>query len=128
MRLVIRPLSDPTNEIDVTRPLVKAIAEELWRHYGGNDVLNWIEAQGHVETLFVRGSPVRVVRLADLTSVLLSVPHPTSGRPATPRATLDRARRSQMRRARRRGGVGDAVTTEPEGAVDASDAGSRSCA
>jgi hypothetical protein len=48
MRIIVRPLSDPHREVDVTERLVAAIAEELWRLYGGNDRLNWLEAERHL--------------------------------------------------------------------------------
>lgn len=51
MRLVIRPVHDRLREHDVTRRLVSAIAEELWSLYGGNEHLNWIEAEHHLQRL-----------------------------------------------------------------------------
>lgn len=48
MRITLRPPPDPQREVDVTQRLVAAIAEELWRLYGGNDELNWIEAEAHL--------------------------------------------------------------------------------
>jgi hypothetical protein len=48
MKLVIRPLEEPHRELDVTHLLVSAIAEELWRLYGGNEELNWLEAELHL--------------------------------------------------------------------------------
>ncbi len=51
MRILIRPMLDPRREIDLTEVLVSAIAEELWRHYGGNEQLNWIEAEMHLDNL-----------------------------------------------------------------------------
>lgn len=58
MRLTIRPMMDPRTEIDARHLLVKAIAEELWRRYQGNEVLNWMEAEWHVEGLFERARSV----------------------------------------------------------------------
>ena len=49
MRIVISPVVDPQREIDLTQRLVAAIAEELWRHYGGNEELNWLEAEMHLQ-------------------------------------------------------------------------------
>jgi hypothetical protein len=49
MRIAVRPLLDPQSELDVTRCVVAAIAQELWRRYGGNDRLNWLEAELHVQ-------------------------------------------------------------------------------
>lgn len=51
MQLVIRPIQDPQRELDVTHRLVSAIADELWRLYGGNDRLNWIEAERHLQRI-----------------------------------------------------------------------------
>lgn len=48
MRIVIRPVLEPQRELDVTRRLISAIAEELWRLYGGNEQLNWLEAEQHL--------------------------------------------------------------------------------
>ncbi len=57
MRLVIRPVQDPQREIDLTHRLTAAIAEELWSLYGGNEQLNWVEAELHLQRLVesVRG-------------------------------------------------------------------------
>lgn len=51
MRIVIRPVVEPQREIDLTRCLVTAIAEELWCRNGGNDQLNWIEAELHLQRI-----------------------------------------------------------------------------
>lgn len=51
MRLVIRPVIDPQREIDLTHRLTAAIAEELWRLFGGNEQLNWAEAELHLQRL-----------------------------------------------------------------------------
>jgi hypothetical protein len=51
MKVIVRPVTDPECEIDITQRLVAAIAEELWRLYGGNDELNWIEAECHLERI-----------------------------------------------------------------------------
>ena len=48
MRLIIRPLQEPSREIDVTHRLTATIAEELWRRYGGEDQGNWSEAEMHL--------------------------------------------------------------------------------
>lgn len=57
MRLVIRPVQDPQREIDLAHRLTAAIAEELWLLYGGNEHLNWVEAELHLRRLVesVRG-------------------------------------------------------------------------
>ena len=51
MRITIRPIADPRREIDLTSRLVSAIAEELWRLYGGNDQVNWLEAEHHLRRI-----------------------------------------------------------------------------
>jgi hypothetical protein len=51
MPLAIRPSAAPDQDLDLTPVLVKAVAEELWRRYGGNDVLNWMEAERFVAGL-----------------------------------------------------------------------------
>lgn len=51
MRIIIRPTLEPQREVDVTTRLTAAIAEELWRLYGGNDKLNWLEAERHLQRI-----------------------------------------------------------------------------
>ncbi len=51
MRLVIRPILDPDREIDLTHRLTAVIAEELWRQFGGNERLNWLEAELHLSAI-----------------------------------------------------------------------------
>lgn len=51
MKCVIRPIQDQQRELDVTHRLVSAIADELWKLYGGNDQLNWIEAELHLQRI-----------------------------------------------------------------------------
>ena len=51
MKIIVRPIVEPQREIDLTHRLASAIAEELWRLYGGNEQLNWMEAEGHLERL-----------------------------------------------------------------------------
>ncbi len=51
MRIIVRPVVDPQREIDLTRCLLSAIAEELWQLYGGNAQLNWLEAELHLERI-----------------------------------------------------------------------------
>lgn len=106
MQLVIRPMLDPRNEIDVTHELVKAVAEELWRRYGGNDVLNWMEAQWHIEALFERGSPVRVLPLAEQTPAVPSRPDPGTNYTGARRAGRAGKARSAPRRAGVKGVLG----------------------
>jgi hypothetical protein len=51
MKIIIRPILNPQREVDMTHQLVSAIAEELWRLFGGNDTLNWIEAEWHLQRI-----------------------------------------------------------------------------
>lgn len=55
MPLAIRPSFAPDREIDLTHTLTRAIAEELWRAGGGNDVLNWMEAERFVQAMGLEG-------------------------------------------------------------------------
>lgn len=82
MKIIVRPILDPEREIDLTHRLVAAIAEELWRLFGGNDALNWIEAEGHLQQIVAqaRGG-------ADETAVVHvapSVPHQAINRGMRP--------------------------------------------
>lgn len=45
MAIRIRPSSNPGIEVDITRALTAALAHQLWQHAGGNEVLNWLEAE-----------------------------------------------------------------------------------
>jgi hypothetical protein len=51
MKITVRPSAEPRREIDITNRLVAAIAEELWRLFGGNDRLNWLEAETHLQRI-----------------------------------------------------------------------------
>lgn len=62
MRLVIRPISEPTQVVDVTDRVVRVIAEELQRSVGGNHVLNMLEAERAVQSL-LSGSRARAGRV-----------------------------------------------------------------
>jgi hypothetical protein len=42
---------EPQREVDITERLIAAIAEELWRLYGGDDQLNWLEAEAHLQRI-----------------------------------------------------------------------------
>ena len=48
MPVTISPSNAPDRELDITGALVAAVAAELWRNFGGNDVLNWMEAERFV--------------------------------------------------------------------------------
>lgn len=45
----------------MTRPLVSAIEEELWRLHGGTEQLNWLEAELRLERL-MRGHATKRTR------------------------------------------------------------------
>jgi hypothetical protein len=49
MKLVIRPVQDAPRELDISYRRVSAIAVRLWRRCGGNEQLNWIEAERHLQ-------------------------------------------------------------------------------
>jgi hypothetical protein len=51
MKVTIRPMLDPDHEMDITRAMIAAIAEELWKRFGGNEKVNWLEAELHLECL-----------------------------------------------------------------------------
>ncbi|MCC5785356.1 MAG: hypothetical protein JJU33_01490 [Phycisphaerales bacterium] len=55
MRFVIRPTADPQTDVDLTERLTAAIAEELWVRYGGNERLNWFEAELHLQRMLGGG-------------------------------------------------------------------------
>ena len=44
-RIVIRPLLDRRQKVDVTEVITHAIATQLGHMFGGNDVLNMLEAE-----------------------------------------------------------------------------------
>jgi hypothetical protein len=72
MKIIVRPILDPHREIDLTHRLVSAIAEELWRLFGGNDTLNWIEAEWHLQRIIAQARSdaheTTVVRIAPTVS------------------------------------------------------------
>jgi hypothetical protein len=51
---VVHPICGPPDGLDVTESLIGAIAHELWKLHGGNDVLNWIEAESMLHDAFRR--------------------------------------------------------------------------
>ena len=51
MRLTIRPLNEPSVELDVTDRIVAAIADQISQRIGGNPVLNALEAEVHLRRL-----------------------------------------------------------------------------
>lgn len=51
MRLTIRPLLSPDRELDVTEPVLRAIAGSMADQFGGNEQLNLLEAEFHLERM-----------------------------------------------------------------------------
>jgi hypothetical protein len=51
MRLTIRPLNEPHVEIDVTGPVLAAIADRIADRTGGNRQLNLLEAELHLRRM-----------------------------------------------------------------------------
>jgi hypothetical protein len=51
MRFIVRPLQDPDSVLDVTDAVIDAVARRLAAAFGGNDVLNRLEAAAHLESL-----------------------------------------------------------------------------
>lgn len=68
MKIIVRPILDRQRELDLTHRLVSAIAEELWRLFGGNETLNWIDADWHLQRIVaqarVEARETAVVRVA----------------------------------------------------------------
>ena len=77
MRVVIRPSLSPDRELDIAPALIGAVAHELWKHCGGNEVLNWLEAERILARLLA-GMPPEPVR----TARSRSAQGPTRRRPA----------------------------------------------
>lgn len=44
-RLVLHPTLGPPEGVDLTEAIIGAVAAELWKRFGGNDVVNWLEAE-----------------------------------------------------------------------------------
>jgi hypothetical protein len=73
-RWIISSALAPHATIDVTKAAVAAIANELHEAFGGNDLLNWIEAEDHLRRLLSPEEHVEqptsfagsVLRLAEL--------------------------------------------------------------
>ena len=55
MPITIRPSMSPDRELDLTQALTAAVAHELWKHCGGNEIVNWLEAERIVGSLMARG-------------------------------------------------------------------------
>lgn len=97
MKVLVRPVAGPQREIDITHRLVAAIAEELWRLYGGNEQLNWLEAELHLRRIV---GEVRTQREA-AGVVIGGEPIPVSG-PDRGAAARRQPRRELTARARSR--------------------------
>lgn len=54
MPITIKPSMLPERELDLTQALTAAVAHELWKHCGGNEVVNWLEAERIVAGLTLR--------------------------------------------------------------------------
>lgn len=57
-RLLVRPLVDPESTLDLTDAVTDAIAHELGRAFGGNPVLNRLEAGAHLRSLLAAATRV----------------------------------------------------------------------
>ncbi len=55
-RLLVRPIAQPKRSIDATEAMTRAIAHCLWEQVGGNDALNWLEAERLVQEMLRRFS------------------------------------------------------------------------
>lgn len=55
MRVIVKPSLTPHLHVDITNALVSTIAAELARAQGGNDVLNWLEAERVLQDLIGSG-------------------------------------------------------------------------
>lgn len=95
MKIIIRPVADRQREIDLTQRLIAAIAEELWRRYGGNEQLNWLEAELHLKQII---GAARVD--ASVTEVLVAEPPVTTAFAEVPAVVAGRGV-VEPRRARR---------------------------
>jgi hypothetical protein len=92
MRITVRPMLDPQREIDLTERLVAAIAGEISRTCGGNDQLNWIEAESHLRQL-VSDAKAERTRDEDLVSPRMRSMHGTPTSPIRTRVGTSAAGR-----------------------------------
>ncbi len=53
MPIAVKPSMSPDRELDLTGVLTTAIAHELWKQFGGNEIVNWLEAERIVASLTV---------------------------------------------------------------------------
>ena len=94
MRVTIKPSANPTQEIDITGALVGAVAAEIWKHCGGNDVLNWMEAEQFVASLVARRAVPPESLATEIERKTRSHPRPSrprddGGQPTKRRAETD---------------------------------------
>ncbi len=54
-RIVLRPIANPDQEIDMTDAFIDLIAAELGKRRGGNAVLDRLEAEAHLQNLLSPG-------------------------------------------------------------------------
>jgi hypothetical protein len=67
MRMPVRPLVSDGRAIDVRDAVVAAVAREITRHFGGNPVLNVLEAEAHVERLLgISSQTTRVLNSSEV--------------------------------------------------------------
>jgi hypothetical protein len=52
LRIVLKPYLGPREGLDVTEAITRTVAQELWKLHGGNDVMNWLEAERLVQEFF----------------------------------------------------------------------------
>lgn len=99
MKIIVRPILDPQREIDLTHRLVAAIAEELWRLFGGNDALNWIEAEWHLQRIIAQARS-EALETAVVRAAPPEAPHVPSDRAVSRPVRSIRRERSDTRSAR----------------------------
>lgn len=88
MKIIVRPAVDPQHEIDLTHRLTAAVAEELWRLFGGNEQLNWLEAELHLQRIV--GAARAEAEVMDFELVEPSVAGVVAGEPPNPEAVEPR--------------------------------------
>lgn len=93
MRVTVTPSLTPHLHIDVTNALTAAIAQELARAQGGNDVLNWLEAERLLRGLIASDramphEPARATPAREQPVGPGAEPRPRRTRNAAPRVTI----------------------------------------
>ncbi len=61
-RFLVRPLVDPETTLDLTDAVIDAVARELGNAFGGNAVLNRLEAAAHLASLLGAAASSRANR------------------------------------------------------------------